>query len=451
MATINTALRPLVICSRCLRNGNSSIASLNAAKRPFSTQPSLQEELQTPEASTPSNEPPALTGKFYDPLLVHTRHTERRLAKKLGVLPVGSRRSRAARSTTGNIPFEQLPYQCFQEARQVLAADREEKIKLIEDLRVRIAKVVAKDDAACGGKDRKKIRVDSMKKQLESYKIQADINDPMVKKKFEDGKGMRFFHQFVGRILLIHHTGDMSFPVYRFLAERKWREMKRKILEQRITQMSVIPDVYPFADPVLDIDIKFDRFVVTPGDFLSTSRTARAPRLKLQQFDAGPKMVTIVAIDSDVPNVEKDGFDYRCHGIWSNIVINPTDNIINLNLLKEDQTVLSWTPPYVQKGSPYHRISLWVFEQGLEKHNDTQKVALQVQRQNFVLRNFVDKMDFKKQPLGVTMFRTQWDETTEGVMAKWKIEGANLEFKNKKAERLPDKYRMKDGARYRGG
>ncbi|RDI76359.1 hypothetical protein Vi05172_g13649 [Venturia inaequalis] len=433
MATVNTALRPLGICSRCLRNCNPSIAALNASKRPFSTKSSLREELQTPEATTPSTDPPALTGKYYDPLLVHTRHTERRLAKKLGVLPLGSRRSRAARSTTGNIPFEQLPYQCFQDARQVLAADRAEKIKLIEDMRVKIAKVVALDDAACGGKDRKKIRVDSMKKELERYKILADINDPMVKKKFEDGEG------------------DMSFPVYRFLAERKWHEMKRKVLEQRITQMSVIPDVYPFADPVLDIDIKFDRFVVTPGDFLTTSRTELAPVLKLQQFDAGKKTVTIVAIDSDVPNVEKDGFDYNCHGIWSNIVITPTENRIDLKLLKSDRTVLPWTPPYAQKGSPYHRISLWVFEQGPDQHINARKIARQVQRKNFVLRSFVDKMKFKKQPLGVTMFRTQWDETTEGIMAKWKIEGANLEFKNKKAEKLPEKYRMKDGARYRGG
>ncbi|QDS76228.1 hypothetical protein FKW77_008727 [Venturia effusa] len=432
MASVNTVLRPLSICSSCLRNGTASIAFLNASKRFFSATPSLEEELQTPEPTSSSTQAPDPEGKGFDPLLVHTEHSERQLAKK-GVLPVGSRRSRAARSTTGNIPFEQLPYQCFQDARQVLAQDREEKVKLIEDMRAKIAKLVAKDDAACGGKDRKKIMLDSMKRELERYKILADINDPMVKKKFEDGEG------------------DMSFPVYRFLAERKWREMKRKILVQRITQMSVIPDVYPFADPVLDIDIKFDRYVVTPGDFLASSRTERAPRLKLQQFDSGKKMVTIIAIDSDVPNVEKDGFDYRCHGIWSNIVISPTDNRIALADLAQDKTILSWTPPYAQKGSPYHRISLWVFEQGPNQNILTSKIAGRVKRDNFVLRSFVDKMNLKKQPLGVTMFRTQWDESTETIMAKWKIEGANLEFKNKKAEKLPDKYRVKDGARYRGG
>jgi large subunit ribosomal protein L35 len=109
--------------------------------------------------------------------------------KKQGISPVGSRRLRAARSSTQNIPFEQLPYQCFQEARKVLAADREEKVKQIEDMRAKIARLVAADDAACGGTARKTARLDSMKRELERLKVLADINDPIVKKKFEDGEG----------------------------------------------------------------------------------------------------------------------------------------------------------------------------------------------------------------------------------------------------------------------
>lgn len=58
-------------------------------------------------------------------------------------------------------------------------------------MRVKIAKVVAMDDAACGGTAKKTISVDSMKKELVRLKVMADINDPMVKKKFEDGEGMQ--------------------------------------------------------------------------------------------------------------------------------------------------------------------------------------------------------------------------------------------------------------------
>jgi large subunit ribosomal protein L35 len=42
----------------------------------------------------------------------------------------------------------------------------------------------------------KEKRLNDMRRTLEGLKIQADINDPMVKKKFEDGKGMRTFGAF---------------------------------------------------------------------------------------------------------------------------------------------------------------------------------------------------------------------------------------------------------------
>lgn len=38
---------------------------------------------------------------------------------------VGSRRRRQAIKSSGTVPFEQLPYQCFQEARKVMQQDRE--------------------------------------------------------------------------------------------------------------------------------------------------------------------------------------------------------------------------------------------------------------------------------------------------------------------------------------
>ena len=87
------------------------------------------------------------------------------------------------------IPFEQLPYQCFQEARKVLHADRQEKLAEIEIERKRIERAVAVDPSECGGEVAKKGKIVAMQKHLERLKILADINDPMIKKRFEDGKG----------------------------------------------------------------------------------------------------------------------------------------------------------------------------------------------------------------------------------------------------------------------
>lgn len=93
--------------------------------------------------------------------------------------------------SSDNIPFEQLPYQCFQEARKVLHADREEKLDAIRRERLRINNLTALDGSTLkGGEMQKQIRLAGMKKHLEYLKIMADINDPLIKKRFEDGLGM---------------------------------------------------------------------------------------------------------------------------------------------------------------------------------------------------------------------------------------------------------------------
>jgi large subunit ribosomal protein L35 len=107
-----------------------------------------------------------------------------------GVLPIGSRRRRAAVKSSDNIPFERLPYQCFQEALKVLKADREEKMEQIRTERLRISNLEAQDVADIkGGEKERQNRLFHMRKHLEWLKIQADVNDPLIKKRFEDGEG----------------------------------------------------------------------------------------------------------------------------------------------------------------------------------------------------------------------------------------------------------------------
>jgi large subunit ribosomal protein L35 len=93
-------------------------------------------------------------------------------------------------ASAGGVPFEQLPFQCFQEARKVLMEDRADKIKMIEKERAKIARLREVPDEQAGGTRQKETRLRSMQKALENWKILADINDPMVKKRFEDGLGM---------------------------------------------------------------------------------------------------------------------------------------------------------------------------------------------------------------------------------------------------------------------
>lgn len=125
-----------------------------------------------------------------DPVNVYVPRLERKLIRA-GTRLIGSRRRRAAIAKSPGIPFDQLPYQCFQEARKILIADREEKVKKIEIERSRIARLNTVDpNTFPGGEAYKQRRLRSMEAELERLKILADVNDPNVKRRFEDGNGI---------------------------------------------------------------------------------------------------------------------------------------------------------------------------------------------------------------------------------------------------------------------
>lgn len=129
-----------------------------------------------------------------DPNLVDRKRDEERLVRRDGVQPIGSRRRRAvlrrsALRKTPQVPFESLPYQCFQEARKFLLEDRQEKIEQIKVQTLRIQNLSAQDSSISGRPGTKETRLRSMQEHLNELVIQADINDPMVKKTFEDGLG----------------------------------------------------------------------------------------------------------------------------------------------------------------------------------------------------------------------------------------------------------------------
>ncbi|KAL1619808.1 mitochondrial 54S ribosomal protein YmL35 [Diplodia seriata] len=423
MSAAKQATRPLQTCIRCSR------APVSLQARTFTSSAAAADEaqVQQPQQSS-SSSPPSTDAANLDPNTVITRRDEKKLIKS-GVYPIGSRRRRAALAQLSNtIPFEQLPYQCFQEARKVLKADREEKLAAIEVQRTRIARLQAQDAAVSGGERKKQVRLMAMQNRLEELKIHADINDPAVKKNFEDGKA------------------DMLKPIYRLLAERKWREYKQKLVEQRITTMNVIPDVLPAIEQKADVSLMFGDGNVQPGDYVASDISENPLTLRVQVFNRGERLVSVVVIDSDVPNVEKDGFDYRCHYVAANIPISPVKRFVRLEKLSTDsQVVLPWLPPFAQKGSPYHRYSVFVLEQPEGKTLDVAKVKTEVQRDGFILRSFIDKHELNA--VGINMFRAQWDEKTDEVMERHGIEGTDVEFKRKKPEKLP--YKKKDGARYR--
>lgn len=181
MAHCELASKPLLQCLRHTYRKGFPVAQLQTA-RPFSSTIIAREDAQTEATKQAFYKSP-------DPNLVTSPRLERRLVRT-GSAPVGSRRRRAALQNSPNIPFEKLPYQCFQEARQILTADRDQKLKEIDVERARLTRLRETEPANAEGEALKQTRMRSMEKRIERLKIYADINDPVVKRRFEDGLGM---------------------------------------------------------------------------------------------------------------------------------------------------------------------------------------------------------------------------------------------------------------------
>lgn len=239
----------------------------------------------------------------------------------------------------------------------------------------------------------------------------------------------------------------MNKPIYRHLAEKKWREFKRKVLEQRVAQLNIVPDLLGSLHIVADIDLSFGRKAIQPGDFVESNISESMPTLHVQTYTPGEKLVTVAVVDADVPAPEEDGFTTRCHFIASNIRISPSETSIPLQRIAEDgkkstddnKIALPWVAPWAHKGAPYHRLAIVVLEQPQAKKFDISRLST-IQRDAFNLRSFVASQRLR--PLTATLFRTKWDESMAGVLERAGLKDEiNVEFKRKKVEPLPYKRR----------
>lgn len=231
----------------------------------------------------------------------------------------------------------------------------------------------------------------------------------------------------------------MNKPIYRYLADRKWREYRRKILEQRITQFKIVADVIPYCDPTVDIKMKFGRNNVQAGDFVDSAISENPCQLSIQSFEKEDKLITIAVVDSDVPNLATDSFDTRCHFLATNIQLGTTAPHIDLAKLSTDQVLIPWMPPTAQKGSPYHRLSIVVLQQKNNVPIDRTIAVKNIKQDNFSVRSLMTKHLLK--PITATLFRTKWDENMAAVMSRTGIDGADMELKRVKVEPLPYKRR----------
>ncbi|KAI1420156.1 phosphatidylethanolamine-binding protein [Xylaria sp. FL1777] len=399
---------------------STSTTTTSVSATPAPTSPSVDSMSQLDAAAAAAEEPPKLRmqDRLMDPNTTTAHWAERKLMRS-GTPPVGSRRRRAALRSSQNVPFEELPYQCFQEARKILQEDRQEKLQALAK---ELAKIKSLEetpaDKVHGGQRKKDLRLKSLRKWVQELKILVDINDPIVKRRFEDG------------------LGDMNKPIYRHLAEQKWRGMPHRLITQRIKQLYIVPDALPKFEPVTDVQLYFRRKKVEPGEILDSRVSEVSPRLKVQVFNAGKRLVSVAVVDLDVPNAETDSFDSRCHYLAANIPLAPDQPSLPLGKVnKETQLAVPWLPAFSQMGAPYHRLVVFVLEQKDGATLDVAKLReLYSGRDGFNLKSFQDK--FPLTTVGINIFRTVWDNGTAGVMERAGMPGADIQFKHKRVYSL---------------
>src|SRR6187549_1463261 len=115
----------------------------------------------------------------------------------------------------------------------------------------------------------------------------------------------------------------MDKPIYRYLADRKWRSYDRKLIAQRISQFHIVPDLLPKLEPTADVQLYFRTARVAPGQVVDSLTSEYPPRLRVQVFDRGERLVSVVVVDADVPDPETDTFRKRCHYLAANIPLAP--------------------------------------------------------------------------------------------------------------------------------
>ena len=219
---------------------------------------------------------------------------------------------------------------------------------------------------------------------------------------------------------------------------------------QRIEQFHLVPDLLPHLNPTAEVSIGFGRRNVTAGDFVDSRVSEMPARLKVQVFDKGARLVSIAVVDPDVPNEAKDTFESRCHYLAVNVPLAPDRQSVPMrNLKQEEHVVLPWLAPFSQKGAPYHRLAVFVLQQRESQvlNLESLKEGKLGKREGWSLPSFAEPL--KLNPIGVSMFRTVWDEGADGVArrAGYVESVVGKELVRKKPEK--NYYKKKDGERYR--
>ncbi|KAK6533553.1 hypothetical protein TWF694_002491 [Orbilia ellipsospora] len=258
----------------------------------------------------------------------------------------GGRRkpTRHADGKVKNTTLENLSFTCYQEALKILEQDRKETLVEIQEQWKSIVGL-----KRLHGYSDDNPRIMRMKAHMDKLKLNIDKNNPRIKYNYDNKIANR----------------DLSRPIYLLWDDEKWRSYRRKVLMQRIEQMNIVPDVLPKINPIVDVHMKFGRSKLPLGGKVEAKNALHHPYVRVNQFDDKKRLVTVVVVDADKPNLEKNGFDFYLQWMVTNCPVSIESPVaINVGVRHDGRDeVAPYEVPYVYKGENYHRYCVFVLEQ----------------------------------------------------------------------------------------
>ncbi|CAG8733280.1 18112_t:CDS:2, partial [Acaulospora morrowiae] len=267
----------------------------------------------------------------------------------------------------------------YDEALKYISEDKESKYRQIKEIETKIKQILQ------NGYPITDKTVSELEKEKHILEIRAEANDPEVRWNFEHGKI------------------DMSKPVYRFLQEKKWKNGYLQHLMERVSQMYVVPDVFPeLVDPTIDLQFRYGDEVGEPGAFQLPINTINPPTVILDNFHVDNRLYTLVMVNPDMPDVEQKAFQMEWHWLIVNIPLKATKTDIS-----GGETIVSYIPPHPPKGTKYHRYALGIYEQPYGRIN------VDDINQYKTTHDFAEKYRLKLR--GASFFREIWDKNVSEI------------------------------------
>ncbi|KIM32584.1 hypothetical protein M408DRAFT_183496 [Serendipita vermifera MAFF 305830] len=239
----------------------------------------------------------------------------------------------------------------------------------------------------------------AQKDKLEELEVLSEMNRPEVLWAVENGKG------------------DMSKPVFRYLAKRHWQERgKLDHLMQRIHTMSVVPDLLADFHPSLDLSISCgSESHVEVGTFVEVKKTIQQPLLHVKAFHKEERYYTLVMVDPDAPDVRNQTYRTYLHWLVPNIRLSSTTSS-PISLLGSEETSVPYIPPHPQNGTPYHRYCIFLLENPDPQAKIDISSVSAANRNEFDLRAFIAQHAFKPERAGGAHFwRETWDPAVSDI------------------------------------